>query len=138
MRAILIDPFSYKIMEVDVDGSLASIYSATQCSLITSVEMPNEDVMFLDDEGLFVQNQAFFSIYDMPRPLAGRALVLGCAEGEMVGSRNSLAEISLAVRWVSRESVAMMSDDGAFDIIISDGKSSMRVPCRPEIIAEDR
>jgi hypothetical protein len=79
MRAILIDPFTQTIEEVDYSGDYKDIYSLIECDLFTTVYLPNtsDDTLFVDDEGLYVENQRFFKIDGFEQPLAGRGLLLG-------------------------------------------------------------
>jgi hypothetical protein len=83
MRAILIDPFTQTIEEVDYSGDYKDIYSLIECDLFTTVYLPNtsDDTLFVDDEGLYVENQRFFKIDGFEQPLAGRGLLLGTDEG---------------------------------------------------------
>lgn len=93
MRAILIDPFTETVTEVDHTGGLEDIYNWTDCVCITSCNpfSDREHTMFLDDEGLYRDDQAFFGYVGYGQPLAGRALVVGVDEaGETVACKLSL------------------------------------------------
>jgi len=102
MRAILIDPFTQTIEEVDYSGDYKDIYGLIQCDLFTTVYLPNtsDDTLFVDDEGLYVENQRFFKIDGFEQPLAGRGLMLGTdEEGESVDCMSTVEEVKAIVTW---------------------------------------
>lgn len=81
MKAVLIDPLTRDISDVEFEGeTLAALYKLIDCTTVTAVSLVFDDQvvsLFLDDEGLFVQDQKFWSIFQYPEPLAGRAVILG-------------------------------------------------------------
>lgn len=102
MRAILIDPFTRSISEVECNG-MEDIYRLTDCDTFTAVTInDHNDGIFVDDEGLFKPDQAFFKHKNYPEPLAGKGLILGCDEdGETVEPISSLQDTIRSVKWVS-------------------------------------
>ena len=102
MRAILIDPFTQTIEEVDYSGDYKDIYGLIECDLFTTVYLPNtsDDTLFVDDEGLYVENQRFFKIDGFEQPLAGRGLLLGTdEEGESIDCMSTVEEVKAIVSW---------------------------------------
>jgi len=102
MRAILIDPFTQTIEEVDYSGDYKDIYGLIQCDLFTTVYLPNtsDDTLFVDDEGLYVENQRFFKIDGFHQPLAGCGLLLGTdKEGESTDCMSTVEEVKAIVTW---------------------------------------
>jgi hypothetical protein len=102
MRAILIDPFTQTIEEVDYSGDYKDIYGLIQCDLFTTVYLPNtsDDTLFVDDEGLYVENQKFFKISGFDQPLAGCGLLLGTdKEGESTDCMSTVEEVKAIVTW---------------------------------------
>ena len=102
MRAILIDPFTQTIEEVDYSGDYKDIYGLIECDLFTTVYLPNtsDDTLFVDDEGLYVENQRFFKIEGYEQPLAGRGLLLGTdEEGESIDCMSTVEEVKAVVSW---------------------------------------
>ncbi|HUW46710.1 MAG TPA: hypothetical protein VMW50_13050 [Dehalococcoidia bacterium] len=102
MRAILIDPFTQTIEEVDYSGDYKDIYGLIECDLFTTVYLPNtsDDTLFVDDEGLYVENQRFFKIEGYEQPLAGRGLLLGTdEEGESIDCMSTVEEVKAIVSW---------------------------------------
>lgn len=92
--AILIDPFNKTITEVVWNGDFHHIYQLIDCETYDCARINRQgDAIFVDDEGLFKEEQCFFKHDDYPQPLAGKGLILGCdAEGESIMPSISLAE----------------------------------------------
>lgn len=99
MRAILIDPFTQTIEEVDYSGDYKDIYGLIQCELFSTVYCL-EDTLFVDDEGLYVKDQRYFKVAGYPQPLAGRGLLLGTnEEGDSVDAKAKLSVIEKVIEW---------------------------------------
>lgn len=81
MKAVLIDPFTRNISDFEFEGeTLAALYEHIGCETVTAVSLTFDDQvvsLFLDDEGLFKNDQRFWSIFQYPEPLAGRGVILG-------------------------------------------------------------
>ena len=58
MRAIMIDPFTRKVSEIDTDASLDDLYRLLDVDLITVVQLGAKHAMILDDEGRACMVQA--------------------------------------------------------------------------------
>jgi len=80
MKGYLINPFDQTIKPVTLEkeNTLQQIYTLCGCQLIDAVYSIDDHTVFVDDEGLFVENQRYFKLHD--QPLAGKALVLGVNE----------------------------------------------------------
>tara|TARA_Y100000004_G_scaffold194770_1_gene260166 strand:+ start:692 stop:1123 length:432 start_codon:yes stop_codon:yes gene_type:complete len=110
MRAILIDPFTQKIEVVDYSGDWKDISTLLGCELFTTVYIDDEDTLYIDDEGLYVENQRYFKWKGYPQPLAGRGLVLGCTpDGDTTDSSKTLEDIQGMVEWCSSKVTVMPS-----------------------------
>ncbi|CAB4122576.1 hypothetical protein UFOVP28_16 [uncultured Caudovirales phage] len=105
MKAFLIDPFARSITEVDFDGNYKSIYPFIGADLFTGAyPWENGDMIYVDDEGLFKSDQAFF-VANGYGPLAGKGLVLGTgANGDNAEPLTALADLN--VDWVVIDSTA--------------------------------
>ena len=101
-KAILIDPTNQTITEVEWNGDFHHIYNLIDCDTYDVARINAEgDGIFVDDEGLFKEQQAFFWHSDYPQPLAGKGLILGCdEEGESVVPHTTLEEVTNKVRFV--------------------------------------
>lgn len=85
MRAIHINPHNQTVSEVEYSGDYHDIYKLIDADLFTVVYTDIGDI-FVDDEGLFKGDQAFFWLRGTPQPLAGHGLVLASDdEGETIG-----------------------------------------------------
>jgi hypothetical protein len=97
MKAYLINPFDQTIIEVEHSGDYKEIYDLIQNggSPFDAVYFGSDrDSIFVDDEGLFKEDQRFFKLEGYNQPLAGRGLVLGCDdEGETVAPKITLSDL---------------------------------------------
>lgn len=115
MRAILVDPFDRTVTEVDWDGTFTGdnsrkergAYRYMQCDLIDVVYFDSPWVnvnMFVDDEGLFKQDLAFFiPIHSRSgQPIAGRSLLVGPPNnrGNSTACPISVAEAKAGIQFV--------------------------------------
>lgn len=100
MQAILIDPFTETIEAVDYSGDWRDISTLLGCDLFATVYIDDEDTLYIDDEGLYVEDQRYFKWKGYPQPLAGRGLVLGCTpDGDSTDSYKTVSEIQDMVEW---------------------------------------
>ena len=109
MKAFLIDPASRSIAEVEIipnasGSTLSAMYNALNCRLVdvaTIRALPGNDV-WIDDEGLFIEDQSFFALAGNDTPYAGKALVLSCdREGTEQPPTCTMADLRRVVAWVS-------------------------------------
>lgn len=79
MRAILIDPTTRTICEVDYNGDYKTIATTLGCSIYTVMHVGNGVDMFLDDEGLltYPNPHGYFKMRGYDGILAGKALITG-------------------------------------------------------------
>ena len=101
--AILIDPFTCSVTEVEWNGDFHHIYKLIDCDTYDLARINREgDGIFVDDEGLFKEQQAFFHHADYPSQLAGKGLILGCDDqGESVAPHTTLEEVRSKVSFVT-------------------------------------
>ena len=101
MKAILIDPKERTISEVDYDGDWRNISKLIDCDLFSCVYIPKDDSIYVDDEGLYRENQSFFKWSTYDSPLAGKALILGTNdEGESIACTHTVEEVKQNVKWM--------------------------------------
>ena len=107
MRAILIDPFTRTVSDVDTDASLDEMYSILGVDLITVMRVGAGHAMILDDEGLLKDkaSQAYFTLLGMGQPLAGKGLILGDNYGENRAATLTLDEVKEKVMWLEQDEV---------------------------------
>lgn len=107
MRAILINPFEREITTVIRSEDYRDIYTYLSrpdfnVNTFAVVHWDDYNDIFIDDEGLYVENQAFFSIAGTHSELvlAGMGLILGHDdEGETIDTYLSIDAIQSAVSW---------------------------------------
>ena len=100
MRAILINPNTRTVEEVDCSGTLADIYRLTGTDTLTMLGVDRAHHMYLDDEGLMRAAPKFFMFGSYPQPLAGCAVILSHdGEGGEASATVSLSAIRGAVTW---------------------------------------
>ncbi len=81
MKAFLIDPKERTVTEVDHDGDYKTVCALLGCPRIDAAGINDKgDVIYVDDEGLFVEDPAFFMYKGFPTPMAGKGLVVGTDE----------------------------------------------------------
>lgn len=103
MRAILIDPTTQTIVEVDYDNSsYKNIYKLIDAEPFTTLDIKPNESIYLDDEGLLRDPpKPLFAWADYRQPLAGKGLILGFDdEGETVATKVTLAYVKSMVRWL--------------------------------------
>lgn len=107
MRAILIDPFTRTISEVDTDASLDDVYTLLDIETLTVVAYDREHALFLDDEGLLKSNevQAYFHVEGSDQPFAGRGLIIGDNYGDNRAATLSLDAVKKAVTFLDSTTV---------------------------------
>ena len=98
MKGILINPFDETIKEVMYSGNFREIYDLIDCRTFTVVRLNNVDDMFVDDEGLLIDNR-YFTIVN--KNYAGRALIMSHDdEGDTVGTELTVQDIESVVQWL--------------------------------------
>ena len=99
MKGILINPFDETIKEVVYTGDYREIYDLVECRTFDCVSLDNEDDMYIDDEGLLMDNQRFFSING--RNYGGKGLLLSHDdEGETTGTNLDLQMVKDMIQWL--------------------------------------
>ena len=99
MKGILINPFDETIKEVVYTGDYREIYDLVECRTFDVVRLNNEDDMYIDDEGLLVNNQRFFSINE--GNYGGKGLLLSHDdEGDSVATNLSLQTVKDMVHFL--------------------------------------
>lgn len=107
MRAILIDPFTRTVSDIDTDAGLDDLYNILQCDMITVIPVSPGHAMILDDEGLLKDRdtQAYFELRGVPQPFAGRALIVADEEGENRAATFELGLIRSSVNFLDSSKV---------------------------------
>jgi hypothetical protein len=99
MRAILIDPANKTVTEIEYNGDWETIAPLIDCSTFACpIVFENEDTMYCDDEGLFVEQEGGIMMPDWSY------LILGSdEEGDTVDAKSTIAEIQVPITWIDKE-----------------------------------
>jgi hypothetical protein len=107
IKVILIDPLARMVTEAVVENDLSAFYRILHCDIIEAVSsrgLVGTDHLYVDEEGLFKQEQSFFEIAGAQgggQQIAGRALVLGLDdEGDSIDVATALATVQTRVRFI--------------------------------------
>ena len=109
-KAILIDAKNREIREVEVDG-LKDIYRELGVQLIqVGTYLANEDVVYVDEEGLYGDTSAWFVIEGGHQPFVGNGLVIGTnpRTGEDVDAVATVEDIKSKVKFLGLGEVRAM------------------------------
>lgn len=100
-KCYIIDPHTRTVKEAHF-RNYPEMKKLTNFALLDMVRVDNQmHVVYLDDEGMLKQNQAFFRIPSYPKPLAGRSLISRLDhEGEEVDVLLTLEEVKNMVTFV--------------------------------------
>lgn len=97
MKAFFINPSIQNITTVDYDGDWRKInrmIDAIRGNFDVVRLYENGDAAFVDDEGLYVEDQHFWIHRNYPTPLAGKSLLLGTDdEGDSVEPKTSFEKL---------------------------------------------
>ena len=101
MRTILIDPETQTVTELDFEGGFHQIQKTIGCGCFTCVNIdgPDQEAIFVDDEGLLKGSGFVFSY--MGTPLVGKGLVMGADEmGESKATTLPLSALTDEIEWM--------------------------------------
>lgn len=108
IRIIVIDPHKRTVSESHIEPTLQGLQHAIGDNNIEIVYIDNNDIMYVDEEGLFKENQAFF-IYNK-RPFAGKTIILGDDKrGATRGTTTKVTTIAAAIGFHSPEEICAMN-----------------------------
>ena len=105
MKAILIDVHTQSVTEVEHDNTLDNIYDLLDCRTFDVVRIDEVDSIYVDDEGLFVDDQLFFEYGGDAQSvrLAGNGLILGVDdEGNSISPQTTVEEVEGRVGFLPR------------------------------------
>jgi hypothetical protein len=98
MKGILINPIDQTIKQVVYSGNFKEIYDLIDCRTFDVVRLNNRDDMFVDDEGLLMDNR-YFTIGN--KNYAGRALILSHDDtGDTIGTELTVQDMESVVQWL--------------------------------------
>jgi hypothetical protein len=114
MRVIVINPWDQSITEAEHNGDYRDYYrllsgptaegyddASVNCFDITPIGDPNGHIMFVDDEGLLSNTQAYFTMGKQSAVFGGRG-VIACGSGgeDEVGATISIDDVRASITWL--------------------------------------
>lgn len=122
VKAVFIDPYTETIVEVDNDGGLQAIRTMLQLKDdpyqgIDAVGLlGGQAMLYVDDEGLFRDDQEFFLLAPGMAPIAGRGLIYGLDSlGDNVDHPFILDRIRAGVSFPDIEFAGMDTTEGTIE-----------------------
>lgn len=112
MKAYLIDPFARAIIQVEHVGDYRDIHrhigvDRMDAAMVGAVQLGEQRIdvtLYVDDEGIYQQPQAWFAVVDYPHPIPGKALCLGTDyRGETVEPPVTLQQLAARIQWLGTE-----------------------------------
>jgi hypothetical protein len=108
MRAILIDPFAYVVLDVEYGGGFkgpAGAYKLIATDIIEVVYLshPCTDLLLVDEKGTFKpENYGFVTSFFPGQPLLGRVLVTGGADaaGNFTAATLDVDTLRASITWL--------------------------------------
>lgn len=102
MRAILIDPYTQTVREVEHNGDYKQIYELIGAQTFDLVRVDRTNAIYIDDEGLLTatDDTRYFGLKGYGQPIAGKGLMLGADQmGETIGATLTKAQVEVIVEW---------------------------------------
>lgn len=103
MKAILIDTVNRTVTEVDAKG-LQDYYRLLNCDMVeVATHLGNEDVLYVDEEGLFKQDTRWFKFKGGSQPYKGNGIVVGTnvRTGNTIACKSDLETIKRCVEFLN-------------------------------------
>lgn len=109
MKAILIDSVNREVKEIEIGKGIDEMYKFLQCECFTIASyLDKEDAIFVDDEGLMKEQNAFFTFEGAHQPFAGNGLIMGCDdEGESEDCKISFNEVKEKVKFYDKYELSL-------------------------------
>ncbi len=114
MRVIVINPWNQTVTEAEHNGNYRDYYrllsgdtrdgcapTKVDTFALADIGDPDQHIMFVDDEGLFRDPQAYFMLGGQSAVFAGRGVIARSDGGEdEVGATLTLEEVRASVTWL--------------------------------------
>jgi hypothetical protein len=106
MKAILINTLTKTVTEIEMKNDIQVMQRLIGCEVFTTVplRLPDRDMLYVDDEGLFDLTKGFFKIFNYPQPLSGNGLIMGhTADGHSRNVQSNVETIRSIVKFLEIE-----------------------------------
>ena len=100
VKGYLVDPFDSSISEIEFgEYDLTTIKRAMQCDVLDVVRLPNNDILFIDDNGLLHNSNRYFAING--QIIAGRSIIAtATSDGGTISASQPLDYYLRKIRWM--------------------------------------
>ena len=109
MRAVKIDPVSRTVTEINLkknpNSTLQELYSIIGCDLVELIQIDEDMVMVVDEEGKCKDVQGAFTFIGWGTVIAGTAIILGGSGDRFKALPENLASFEMMTEWVDPEDV---------------------------------
>ena len=104
MRAVKIDPVSRTVSEINLkknpNNTLQELYEIIGCDLVELVQIDQDMVMVVDEEGKCKDVQVAFTFIGWGTVIAGTAIILGGNGNRFKALLENLASFQMMTEWV--------------------------------------
>ena len=104
MRAVKIDPVSRTVTEIDLkknpNRTLEELYEIIGCDLVELIQIDEDMVMVVDEEGKCKDVQGAFTFIGSGMVIAGTAIILGGDSNKLKALPENLASFQMMTEWV--------------------------------------
>ena len=109
MRAVKIDPVSQTVTEINLkknpNNTLQELYEIIGCDLVELVQIDQDMVMVVDEEGKCKDVQGAFTFIGWGTVIAGTAIILGGSGDRFKALPENLASFQMMTEWVESANV---------------------------------
>ena len=109
MRAVKIDPVSRTVSEINLkknpNNTLQELYEIIGCDLVEMVQIDQDMVMVVDEEGKCKAVQGAFTFIGWGTVIAGTAIILGGSGDRFKALPENLASFEMMTEWVEPKDV---------------------------------
>lgn len=107
MKALLIDPATKTVSEIEIEEGIKAIQKAIgdECTTFACpITLDNNDCFYVDDEGLFHDITGGIMMKDWNFPIVGKIVVLGTNNrGKSVDVKTKADDLAKLIFWQSKE-----------------------------------
>ena len=104
MRAVKIDSVSRMVTEINLkknpNSTLQELYSIIGCDLVELIQIDEDMVMVVDEEGKCKDVQGAFTFIGSGMIIAGTAIILGGNSNKLKALPENLASFQMMTEWV--------------------------------------
>jgi hypothetical protein len=77
INALFIDVVKQTVTPIEVKNKYTEYYPLLECQTIEAIHLENDDVIYIDEEGLLSPQDGYFRLKGYPQVFAGHGLVIG-------------------------------------------------------------